>query len=129
MSKGKVIEENQKAGIDILLLFVGIILVLYAMYFVILTLACGLDNWGYLLFYLFMAFVVVFIAKGIMAKGRIFMIAGFFFFIMYVLFVVVGLVFYGYEISGVIPLIFIIVNLVAALILFIRLEWYKKFMK
>ena len=128
MSKEKVIEEEQKTGKDILLFFVGILLIIYGIYCVMEAVAYGSGNWGYFLFYLFMAFVFVFIGKGIMAKGRILMIAGFFFFIMYVLFVVVGLIFYGYRI-GIIPIIFITVNLAAALILFIRLEWYRKFVK
>jgi len=128
MSKEKVIEEEPKTGKDVLLLFVGILLIIYGIYCVMVAVAYGSGNWGYFLFYLFMAFVFVFIGMGIMVKGRILMIAGFFFFIMYVLFVVVGLIFYGYE-TGIIPIIFITVNLSAALILFIRLEWYRKFVK
>jgi len=96
MSKEKVIEEEPKTGKDVLLLFVGILLIIYGIYCVMVAVAYGSGNWGYFLFYLFMAFVFVFIGKGIMAKERILMIAGFFFFIMYVLFVVVGLIFYGY---------------------------------
>ncbi len=129
MSKGKVTEENRKDGIDVPLLSVGLLLILYGFYCVMMAAAYGPGSLGYFVFFLFIAFVFVLIAKGIIARGRIFMIAGFLFFIMYVLFVVVALIFYEYEMGGVIIPLFLIVNSAAALILFIRLGWHEKFMK
>jgi len=129
MSKRKVVEENQKAGSDLLLLFVGMILVLYAIYCVILTLAYGLENWGYALFFLFMAFAFVFIGKGIIDRIRALMIAGFLYFLLYTLFVTVASIFYEYNLLDTNSLLFLILNVVCAGILFIRLDWYKKIKK
>lgn len=129
MSKKKVIEEEQKTEKDILLLFVGIMLIIYGIYCVMEAVAYGLDNWGYLLFYLFMAFVFVFIAKGIIGRIRALMIAGFLYFLLYVSFITVASIFYEDNLLDTRPLLFLTVNVVCALILFIRLDWYKKFMK
>ncbi len=125
----KVTEENRKGGIDVALLLVGLLLILYGILCVNVAVDYGPSSLGYFLFYLFIAFVFVFIAKGIIAWGRIFMIAGFFFFIMYVVFVVVGLTFYEEDMSGVFVIIPLLVNSAAALILFIKLGWHRKFMK
>lgn len=128
MPSEKVTGENRKGGIDVALLLIGLLLMLYGVYCVMIAAAYGSGSLGYFIFYLFIAFVFVLIAKGIISRGRIFMIAGFLFFIMYVLFVVVALIFYEYEMGGVIIPLFVIVNSVAALILFIKLGWHKKFM-
>ena len=129
MPSRKVTGENMREGIDVALLLVGLLLILYGVYCVMLAVAYGPSSLGYFLFYLFIAFVFVFIAKGIISWRRLFMIVGFSFFIMYVLFVVVALIFYEEDMSSVVVLILLFMNSAAALILFIKLGWYRKFMK
>ena len=118
--------ENGKTGKDIPLLFVGLILILYAAYCVMVTVAYGFSGWGYAFFFLFMAFVFVFIAKGVANKRRIHVISALIFFVLYIVFIVVALISYGYEVGSILPPLFLLLNLSCALILFIKLEWHRK---
>ncbi|MEA3255322.1 MAG: hypothetical protein U9Q22_05760 [Candidatus Altiarchaeota archaeon] len=118
--------ENGKTDNDIPLLFVGLILILYAAYCIMVAIAYGFGGWGYASFFLFMAFVFVFIAKGVTNKRRIHVISALIFFVLYVVFIVVALISYGYEANSIITPMFLLLNLACALVLFIKLEWHRK---